>query len=319
MIITSSVQLGSVSLDNGISVRVHRTVGAVAGLCEVIVPAPVQVSAVPGDDVRVAIGVGEALTVFTGQLDAVEARGNYAVFRALDARVLAARIRVNQIFQEQTSNAILDDLASSAGLDVGSLSAGITLVWYLADEARSVLAHICHLADIGGAHLFIDRYGTLQTCAYDDSGATLQFNYGEHVLSVGAAARQSGGAVEVRTEGAAASNGADAAFWPTTDTAGTAGIADADGPASKLWRPEIRSMEEATALATSTARRRAQYGLRVTLTCLGLPDIELGNGVTIASVPGADSELSARVIGVEHRLNPWDGFVTSLTMEGVDR
>lgn len=317
MIIKSSVQIGASTLDNGISVRVHRTVGAIAGMCEIVVPTPIELTADPGDDVNVAIGVGEVEPVFTGVLDSVEARGNYVLFRAFDARIHAARARVNEVFQEQTSDTIINDLAGAASMDVGSLSNGITLVWYLADDSRSVLAHMCHLAELAGAHLFVDREGGLQTVAYGTAGASVDFTYGEHVLAVGAAVRQGGGAVEVRTEGAAASNGVDAAFWPTTDTAGTAGNAQADGPLLRFWRPEIRSMEDATTLAESMALARQKTGLRVTLATLGLPDIELCGQATISAVPGTGAELSACVIGIEHRLNPWDGYITAVTMEGM--
>lgn len=317
MNVTSSVQIGGSSLENGISLRVHRTVGAVAGLCEIVLPRPVPLDASPGDDVLVNIGTEEPVVVFTGLLDAAESRASCTLFRALDSRIIAARARVNQLFLEQTSDTILGDLASAAGLDTGSLSAGIALVCYLADDSRSVLGHLAHMAELGGSHLFVTKDGNLETTSFASTGAGLRFHYGEHVLALGAATRLSGGAVEVRTAGAAASNGVEAAFWPTTDTASAAGLAMDDGPLLKQWRPEIRTMEDAATVATSSAQQRANTGLRVVLTCLGLPEVELCDEVALVAAPGQPGEVMLRVIGLEHRFNPWDGFVTSLTMEGT--
>ncbi|WP_428265604.1 hypothetical protein [Haliangium sp.] len=319
MKISTEVQLGAALLSNSVSVRVHRCMGAVAGLCEIAVPASVDVSAAPGDDLVADLGpADQAGTVFTGTVDAVEARGAYTVFRALDSRVDAARTRVNEIFSDTTTDSVMSDLADAAGLTVGDLAKGVNVVTYLADDGRSVLGHLVHLAELGGCHLYVDVDGALQALAYTPAAPAWQIEYGGALIAVTAAARRGGGPVEVRTEGAASTNGPDAAYWPTTDTSAVAGVMQAgDLPGIKLWRPELRSMADATLLAASTSLRRLQRSRRVDLRCLGLAEIELGDGVMVQDVPGADASLLLRTVAVEHRANAWEGFITELGLEGV--
>ncbi|MEM9492178.1 MAG: hypothetical protein AAGC55_23730, partial [Myxococcota bacterium] len=150
MRVSSEIQVGSATVASGASVRVHRCMGAVAGLCEMAVPTAIELSAAPGDATRVAIGLEDGTaTVFTGFVDSVETRGSYLSVRALDARVTAARTRVNEVFEEQTSDAIISDLAGVAGVDLGTIAAGVTVHLYVADDGRSVLRHIEYLAELG--------------------------------------------------------------------------------------------------------------------------------------------------------------------------
>jgi hypothetical protein len=319
MTISAQIRVGSSQVPGSVHLRIHRSIGDLAGSCRITVPGPIELEASPGDDVIVSISHDDSEeTVFTGQLDSFEAAGTHLLIRALDSRVLAARLRVNRVFEDQSSDAIVRDLAGEADVTVGRLGAGVAINAYWAHDGRSVLGHMVHLAALAGAHLFVDRQGKLQAVAYTPTAPRLQLRHGVHLVAVSVASRQGGGDVEIRTEGAASTNGAPAAYWPTTDTASVAGIGvmGGDGAAELWWVPELRAMSAATTAAQKRALWRAQNTARVQATCLGLLDVELGNAVVVDGVPGAATGSPGLVVALEHVLGPSHGFLTTLRLMG---
>jgi hypothetical protein len=319
MTISAQIRVGSSQVPGSIYLRIHRSVGDLAGSCQITVPGPIELDASPGDDVAVSIAQDDSEeAVFTGQLDSLEAAGTHLLIRALDSRVLAARMRVNRMFEDRSSDAIVRDLAGEADVTVGRLGAGVAIKAYWAHDGRSILGHMVRLAALGGAHLFVDRQGQLQTVAYTPTAPRHQLRHGVHLVAVSAARRQGGGDVEIRTEGAASANGAPAAYWPTTDTASVAGVGamGGDGAPELWWVPELRAMGAATTAAQKRALWRAQNTERVQVTCLGLLDAELGTAVVVDGVPGAATGSPGLVVALEHVLGPTQGFLTTLRLMG---
>ena len=319
MNVATRIQVGGSSLANGAWLRVRRGMGAIAGSCDMVVPSAVGLTASPGDPVAASVGLdGDPEPVFQGTLDAAESRSDHLVFRALDDRVKAAHLRLSQVFEDQTTDSIIHDLANAASLTVGRLATGTTVRSYWVDDGKNALQHMDRLAALGGAHVFVDVAGKLQTASYVPPPPSIALAHGSHLLAVRSVKRQGGGKVEIRTEGAASVNGPPAAFWPTTDTAKVAGTSElASGPHHKWFVPELRTMAGALIVAAAWGLQRIQKQRRVQLRCTGQAEIELGDTITLTRVPGADAVQLLRVVAIEHRVNPWDGFVTELVLEGV--
>ncbi|ACY14089.1 hypothetical protein [Haliangium ochraceum] len=320
MSISAQIRVGTSEIGGAVHVRVARSMGATAGMSEIVVPGPIELGAAPGDEVAVQISEEDSpVTVFTGTLDSFEATSTHVLLRAFDSRVQAARLRVNRIFEDQASDIIVRDLAGEVGVTVGSLAEGATIKSYWAHDGRSVLGHMVHLSALSSAHLFVNGEGTLTTIPYAPSSPTLQLRHGEHLIAARAAKREGGGEVEVRTEGAASSDGDSAAYWPTTDTASVAGIGvmgDAGAP-ELWWIPELRAMDSATGAANGRALFRAQNTECTRVTCLGLLDVELGDAVTVTGVPSAIADALGLVVALEHVLGPSRGFLTTLRLMGA--
>lgn len=319
MTISAQIRVGSSQVQGSMYLRIHRSVGDLAGSCQITVPGPIELDASPGDDVAVSISQDDSEeTVFTGQLDSLAAAGTHLLLRAFDSRILAARMRINRMFEDQSSDAIVRDLAGEAEVTVGRLGAGMAIKAYWAHDGRSVLGHMARLTALGGTRLFVDRQGRLQTAAYTPTAPTLQLRHGVHLVAVSADRRQGGGDVEIRTEGAASTNGAPAAYWPTTDTGSVAGVGvmGGDGAPELWWVPELRAMSAATTAAQKRALWRAQNTERVQVTCLGLLDAELGTTVAVDGVPGAATGPTGVVVALEHVLGPTQGFLTTLRLMG---
>lgn len=319
MTISAQIRIGDGQVRGSVYLRIHRSVGALAGSCQVTVPGPITLDASPGDDVSVSISQDDSEeTMFTGIVDSVDARGTHVLIEALDGRVLAARKRVNQLFEDQSSDAIVRDLAGGADLAVGRLGAGVAVKSYWAHDGRSVLGHMVHLAALGGAHLFVDRQGSLRTAGYLPTAPRQLLRYGTDIAATSAAKRQGGGAVEIRTEGASATHGAPAAYWPVTDTARVAGrgTLGGDGERELWWIPELRAMNTALAAAQKRALWRAQNTERVQVTSLGILDAELGSAVVVDGIPGAVTGSLGTVVALEHVLGPAHGFLTTLRLVG---
>jgi hypothetical protein len=320
MTISAQIRIGGSQVRGSVFLRIHRSVGALAGSCRITVPGPIDLGAAPGDDVSVSISQDDSEeTMFTGLVDSVDARGTHVRIHALDSRVLAARKRVNQLFEDQTSDAIVRNLAGEADVPVGRLGAGVAIKAFWAHDGRSVLGHMDRLAALGGAHLFVDREGKLRTASYLPTAPRRELRHGAHITAISAAKRQGGGAVQIRTEGAASTNGPPAAYWPTTNTARVAGrgtMGRGDGGAELWWVPELRAMNAAVATAQKRALWRAQNTERVQVTSLGILDAELGTAVIVSGIPGARTGSLGTVVALEHVLGPTQGFLTTLRLVG---
>lgn len=319
MTISARIQIGGSQVRGSVHLRIHRSVGALAGSCQVTVPGPISLAAAPGDDVSVSISQDDSEeTMFTGIVDTMDARGTHVIIQALDSRVLAARRRVNQLFEDQSSDAIVRDLAGEADIAIGRLGAGVAVKSYWAHDGRSVMGHMVHLAALGGAHVFVDRDGSLRTASYLPTAPQQRLRHGVHLIGMSAARRQGGGAVEIRTEGAASTNGAPAAYWPVTDTARVAGRGTVGGRGEPelWWMPELRAMNAAMAAAQKRALWRSQNSGRVQVTSLGILDAELGAAVVVDGIPGAATGSLGTVVALEHVLGPAHGFLTTLQLVG---
>ncbi len=124
------------------------------------------------------------------------------------------------------------------------------------------------------------------------------------------AAQAAPDAPAVAAYGAASEAGADQWHWILSSPA-----PQGNGPFLRLV-PAVRTREGADAMARALASRAARAATCGRLGLVGRADVRPGDLVDIAGLPG-NSPGTLRVLEVDHLLDPGQGFMTALTVQGA--
>lgn len=215
----------------------------------------------PGDTGEILLSAGDAASAFACTIDLRESRGDGLVrLTATNGGRLLARARVEKGFECQTPGAIIDALASGAGLTGQAGAAGDLLPRYFADAGRSVLDHIARLAATAGRLAAFDDAGALTLL--DDSAeggeAVARLVAGVTLIDWRIGAREApGGAVTVDGAGAA-DQGSNAWAWLRKSPGPFRAEAGPGAPARRLSAPWARSETAVRDLAAARARAAAR-------------------------------------------------------------
>jgi phage protein D len=306
--------------------------GSADGLARAVVSIELEAGTAPGVDALVtvlasgadapAVAVGDKCSVslgYEGELEKVFSGAVASVRRSVDGptRVLAtnagaglARMRVNQSYEQLSAGEIVNELASRFGVEPGAVEDGVQLPFYVVDDRRSVWAHLAVLARACGYLTFADPEGRIVFGPPPAGPPTQSFAYAVDVLSLAAAgSTASVGAVTIVGEGAAGSQGADAAAWFAKDAAGVTGTAGSGVPERLFQEPSLRTGEAAQTAADAAARTPALTG-RVVVP--GAPGVTVGGAIEITGTPGDTLNGICTVRALRHRYAKRAGFVTTI-------
>jgi phage protein D len=269
-----------------------------------------------GDTGSVALGYQDNSTapVFAGQVDAVRyALDGTLRVTAVNGGALLARLRLNQSYEQRSAGQIVQDLAGRAGVSAGTIDDGIDYPFYVVDDRRSAYAHVAALARASGLVARFTAAGELTFAPAFQEDAVQTFTYGVDVLTLhvtqGAPLT---GAYQVIGEGAAGSQGQDAAFWLVKDPQSvTARSGDGD-PFRQTAAASLRSadaVQSAADGALSAAQRADTTGR---LVVAGAPAVTVGSVVKVAGAPQDALNGPCHVLGVRHYYAKHAGFTTHI-------
>jgi hypothetical protein len=248
----------------------------------------------PGDVGEIALSAGDAASAFACSIDLKEDRGGGLVrLTATNGGRVLARSRLEKSFESQTPGAIIDALASEAGVTGRAGAAGDRLPRYLADEGRSVLDHIARLAATAGRLAAFDDAGALVLLddAAEGGEAVARLVAGETLIDWRIGAREApGGAVTVDGAGAA-DKGGNAWAWLRKEPGPFRAEAGSGPPARRLPAPWARSESASGDLAAARARATAREAAPGRFLAASVPQ----------AVPGAIVEVA----GTGTRDGPW--------------
>ena len=106
-------------------------------------PAAAPFSAATGDPTSLVLDSGEQEeTVFTGAIDSIRRTFEDIRIVALNAGSAMARVRPAVTFEKITAGNVIRNLASEAGVDIGSMEDGAELAFYVADPTRTAWEHV---------------------------------------------------------------------------------------------------------------------------------------------------------------------------------
>ncbi|MFN0114436.1 MAG: hypothetical protein ACKVPY_07155, partial [Paracoccaceae bacterium] len=266
----------------------------------------------PGDVGRIGLSAGDAASAFACTVDLREDRSDGLVrLTATNGGRVLARTRIARSFEQQDPGAIIDALASEAGVTGKAGSAGDRLARYFADDGCSLLDHVARLAATAGRLATFDDTGAL--VLLDDAGegeAVARLVAGETLIDWRVGAREPGGTVTVSGAGAA-DQGGNAWAWLRKEPGPFRTEAGSGAPKrqhSAAWaRSEAAVGDLAAARVRALAREASPGRFRVG----GLPQAVPGAVVEIAGI-GAQDGLW-RVIAVDLTFDLHHGMVSDLT------
>lgn len=283
------------------------------------------------DEVTVGLDAGDgAKTVFTGEVESVDATATAQRITAQDGVVKLARLDVEQAYENVALDYIAKDLMQQAEVSAGTVAKGPQVPSCVLFRGPRALGHVRRLAALYGVDVYSDGDGKVHLAGPETQGAEHAFVYGEDVLELAlqvVPAAHDG--AEIWGEGAASSKGAEKYYWLPTDTASVSGKAalGADGSVSKgsagknpgrVRSGLVRSGDAAGSCAEGIMKAAAERRVRGWIVVFGDPAVMPGDRVKLSKLP-ADHGASAampgkglRVRRVQHRLDMRRGFVTRL-------
>jgi hypothetical protein len=313
-----------------LSLVVERGMDA-PGRCVVELADPLHAPVDSGAAVSVKLDAGNGShTVFTGEAYASAATATGQTVRAADGLAKLAAARTEATYAEVTSDFVLKDLIGQAGAQAGTIAPGPSLGTYAVHRQPRALYHCGVLAALAGADLWTDGDGKVQCAAPKSGKADHTFKLGETILALDLRAEApAADGIDVWGEGAAGSDGADAAHWLTTDLAGVTGKAAVkDGKAQsnqagahpiRLNAGALRAGDAAAQVARAWAEAVAARFVRGRIEVAGAPEVEPGDLVGLDGLPRdhAVAKMLAggktlRVRSVRHVLDRARGLRTTL-------
>lgn len=273
------------------------------------------------DETKIELGYadnGSLTQVMAGTVVTVEP--DLTITRVMGYSMAAALLRtfVEQTYEGKTAAAIVRDLASKAGVDVGTVQDGITFPAYVIDGRRSIYHHMQDLADLCGFDLYINADGKLVFEKFVGGKAVHVFEFAKHIVALDVLRTPPlAGGVEAWGESPTGSQGDDAWAWLTKDFGGSKGKAGTGDPLLLLERPALRTADAARTAATAELTAIQRRTLRGRLVTIGRPEVKLGDAIRLSGMPDASVNANFQVRSVVHRITKLDGFTTTIGFRAI--
>jgi hypothetical protein len=236
---------------------------------------------------------------------------------ATDASASLAALRVNQSYDQRSAGQVVTDLAGLASVTTGSIEDGVDLPVFVADDGRSAWEHVAALAARSGFLAWVAGDGTLAFGPIDPGSPVRTFTGGVDVLAVRAGTqRPLVGTVTVVGEGAAGSNGDDAAAWLAKDTSALRTTSGSGGPARLRSDPALRSADASRSASSGLGTLAGLVDGPARLVVPGAPEVRPGVAVEVDDA-GDGLDGTFIVLRVRHSFDAVGGFVSTLDVAAL--
>lgn len=272
------------------------------------------------DDTKVELGYADddnGLTqVMTGNIDNLEPTLTNTRVVAYTSAASLLRTFVDQTYENKTAAEIIHNLAGKAGVTVARSDDGIDFPVYVVDGRRSVYYHMRDLADLCGFDLYVNSDGKLVFEKFVGGKTVHILEYRKHILHLEVQqAPPHAAQVQAWGESPGTGKGEEAWTWLTKDFGGLKGTAGSGDPTLLLERPALRTANAANTAARAEFARLQRRSLRGRLLTLGSPQIALGDGIHLRSVPEDSLNQLYQVRSITHRITKQHGFTTALEFQ----
>ena len=270
-----------------------------------------------GDQLTVELTAGSRTgKVITADLRSISSSLGETRIAASTAKQSLAIARLNQIYENQSMDQIVKDLAGQTGVQTGDVDTGSTYPYFVVHESKSVLSHIQSLALRDGLDLYFDESNKLMLKKFTKTSPDHTLYYGIDVIDLRLGNHQPVNHVLVYGESPASNQGSDTWHWLAKDLSpfrseagqGTRTVAINDGA--------VRTKDAADLLATSKLGAITDQAGLGRLKMLGNPEIKLGQAIEIKNAPKPELNGLFRVATVRHLMNKRDGYLTYVEFTG---
>ena len=225
--------------------------------------------------------------------------------------------RVNQVYENQSLDQIVKDLAGQAQVSTGSIDTGSTYPYVVVHESRSVFAHVLALARREGLDVFFDTENKLTVTKFSKTKADHTFNYGIDILDLVTYHHEPpADHVLVYGESAASNQGSDTWHWLAKDLKPFRGELGKGGRLVALADRALRTKDAADSQAKAQLGAVKDQVTRGRLVVLGNPLVQLGQAIEIKGAPQPELNGLFKVTAVSHRYGKQEGFLTTLAFTG---
>jgi prophage tail gpP-like protein len=297
--------------------RVQAALEAPLNTARIILAPPDGLDVALDDDVTVELGYdGNLEQVFAGKVDTVEYRIDGLHVHACGSfrQLLAARF--NLFYEKSSASDIVSDLCSRLSLQTGQVDSGLDYPYFALSATENVYQGLHHMASQCGVDLYADVEDKLVFAAYTGA-VSHDFQYGVNVLTMQLDTRNPlvTGAAIYGESPASLGQGSDAASWLTKkEIQGQAG--DSSGQVARRFDATARTQDMAAQIAQAVV---PELGAKraCTLNVLGAAEVQLGHALNVSHMPLGAQNGKFKVMGVEHRLDRRQGFITLVRGLGV--
>jgi phage protein D len=270
------------------------------------------------DAVTIELTAGDVSdTVMTAEVQSVESSFGEITLTGRTGMQKLATTRINQVYEKQTMNQIVTDLAQQAGVQVGTVDNGSTYQYLVAHESKSVLRIILELARREAMDVFVDSSNQLTVTAFSKTAADHVFRYGAEILGLALdTGDPTADHVRVHGESPASSSGTDTWHWLVKDLSPFRGDSGQGVRARGFQDGAVRTKDLAGSAATArlgSIRDAATVG-RVKI--LGNPKVKLGEAIEIRDAPRPELNGLFKVTSVGHLFSKHEGYVTVVGFSG---
>lgn len=263
-----------------------------------------------GDTVVIELGYEGGLgKVLTGAVDTIEPRISEHVVSGYSAVSILTGTRINQVYENQTSGAIVKDIADKAGIAVKEAQDGLSFPMYVVDDTRDCYTHMRELARRCGFDLFLTGDGRLIFRKYERK-TPRPFKYGRDIIeSVVYEPTPMAACVKVYGESPASFKGADTSHWLTKKV--VEGVAGSGDMIFLIEDLVIKDTDTADKVAISFLET-IMTPLSGTLKSIGNSRVGPGDTIEIKDMPNSRMNGEFEATSISHTFNKTEGFISSV-------
>jgi hypothetical protein len=271
-----------------------------------------------GDTLTVELTSGDRSgKVLTAEVQSIESSLGQTTIVAATGKRKMATSRLNQVYESQSLDQIVKDLASQAQVSVGDVAAGSSYSYFVADESRNLLRQIDELAKREGMDLYFDAENKLTLKKFEKTSADHTLYFGIDILDLRMMNTQPpGDHLLVYGESPSSNQGSDTWHWFAKDLSSFRGELGQGVRTFAVQDGALKTKDAADSLATSklgTLKDQASQGV---LKVLGNPALKLGDAIEIKNVPKPELNGLFKVTSVRHVFNKGEGYLTWIDFSG---
>jgi hypothetical protein len=270
------------------------------------------------DAVRVELTSGNISdTVITAEVRAVESTLGVVTLLGRTVIERLAATRLNVVYENQSMDQIVRDLAGQAGVQVGALDPGRRYPYLVVHESRNVFRTLRELALREGMDVAADRSNALTITKSAATTADHVFRYAAEVLDVRLdAGDPTADRVLVHGDSPASTMGNDTWHWLVRDLSPFRGESGSGVRARGLQDGAVRTKDAAATAAAERLGAIRDGATTGTVTVLGNPAVDLGQAIEIQDAPRPELNRLFKVASVRHVFSKHEGFVTVIGFTG---
>jgi hypothetical protein len=270
------------------------------------------------DAVTIELTAGDVSdTVMTAEVQSVESSFGEITLTGCTGMQRLATTRVNQVYEKQTMDQIVGDLARQAGVQTGTVDTGSRYPYLVAHESKSVLRIVLELARREGMDIFFDSSNKLTVTTFQKTTADHAFRYGAEILALQLdAGDPTADHVLVHGESPASNSGTDTWHWLVQDLSPFRGDKGQGVRLRGVQDGAVRTKDLAASAAGARLGAARDAATAGAVEILGNPKVKVGEAIEIRDAPRPELNGLFKATSVRHVFSKREGYVTVIGFSG---